>query len=83
MTKFWKEAQIVLFRFFDAVDELIFTKIVPTQKKKHPQHIIWIERGKWAQYLWTWRQSVVPNDIPRDFGPVIAFGAKFQIPVVR
>ena len=35
------------------------------------------------QYLWTWCQSVVPNDAPRDFGPEVAFGAKFQIPVAR
>ena len=34
-------------------------------------------------YFWTWRQSVVPNDAPRDFGPEVAFGAKFQIPVAR
>ena len=32
---------------------------------------------------WTWRQSVVPNDAPRDFSPEVAFGAKFQIPVAR
>ena len=32
---------------------------------------------------WTWRQSVVPNDVPRDFGPVIAFGAKVHIPLAR
>ena len=25
------------------------------------------------QYLWMRCQSVVPNDVPRDFGPVIAF----------
>ena len=31
----------------------------------------------------TWRQSVVPSDVPRDFGPVIAFGANVQIPVAR
>ena len=35
------------------------------------------------QYLWTWRQSVVPNDAPRDFGPEVAFGAKFQIPIAE
>ena len=35
------------------------------------------------QHLWTRCQSVVPNDVPRDFGPVIAFGAKVQIPVTR
>ena len=35
------------------------------------------------QYLWTWRQSVVPNDAPQDFGPEVAFGAKSQIPVAR
>ena len=35
------------------------------------------------QYLWTWCQSVVPNDAPRDFCPEVAFGAKFQIPVAR
>ena len=35
------------------------------------------------QYLWTWCQSVVPNDAPRDFDPEVAFGAKFQIPVAR
>ena len=35
------------------------------------------------QYLWTWCQSVVPKDAPRDFGPEVAFGAKFQIPVAR
>ena len=28
-------------------------------------------------------QSVVPNDAPRDLGPEVAFGAKFQIPVAR
>ena len=27
--------------------------------------------------------SVVPNDSLRDFGPEVAFGAKFQIPVAR
>ena len=35
------------------------------------------------QYLWTWRQSVVPNDAPRDFGPEVAFGTKVQMPVAR
>ena len=30
-----------------------------------------------------WCQTVVPNDAPRDFGPEVAFGAKFQIPVAR
>ena len=25
------------------------------------------------QYLWTWCQSVVPNDAPRDFDPEVAF----------
>ena len=35
------------------------------------------------QYLWTWCQSVVPNDAPRDFDPEVAFGAKFQMPVAR
>ena len=47
------------------------------------EHWISIKTRKWAQYLWTWRQSVVPNDAPRDFGPEVAFGAKFQIPVAR
>ena len=38
----------------------------------------------WRQLnLWTWCQSVVPNDAPRDFGPEVAFGVKFQIPVAR
>ena len=45
--------------------------------------IICTKRGKWAQYLWTWRQIVVPNNVPRDFGPEVAFGTKFQIPVTR
>ena len=27
--------------------------------------------------------DVVPNDAPRDFGPEVAFGAKFWIPVAR
>ena len=36
-----------------------------------------------AQSLCTRCQSVLLNDIPRDFGPVTAFGAKFQIPVTR
>ena len=45
--------------------------------------MICIKRGKSAQYLWTWCQSVVPNDVPRDFGPEVAFGAKVQIPVAR
>ena len=35
------------------------------------------------QYLWTWCQSAVPNDAPRDFASEVAFGAKFQIPVAR
>ena len=42
-----------------------------------------MKRRNCAQYLWVWRQSVVPNDAPRDFGPQVAFGAKFQIPVAR
>ena len=29
------------------------------------------------------QRHVQPNDVPRDFGPVVAFGAKSQIPVVR
>ena len=45
--------------------------------------MICIKRGKSAQYLWTWCQSVVPNDVPRDFGPEVAFGTKVQIPVAR
>ena len=40
------------------------------------------------QYLWTQCQRVVPNDVPRDFGPVIAFrylspgseGGKCRVP---
>ena len=44
---------------------------------------ITIKRRNCTQYLWTWRQSVVPNDAPRDFGPEVAFGAKFQISVAR
>ena len=35
------------------------------------------------QYLWTWCQSVVTNNGPRDFGPEVAFGANFQTPVAR
>ena len=31
--------------------------------------------------FWTWRQSFLPNDAPRDFDPEAAFGTKFQIPV--
>ena len=37
------------------------------------EHIICIKRAECAQCLWTWRQSVVPNDAPRDFGPQVAF----------
>ena len=32
MTRFRKEAKIVIFQFFKAVDEIIFTKLVPAQK---------------------------------------------------
>ena len=53
------------------------------RKKEYPEYIICIKRTKWTQYLWTWRQSFVPNDAPRDFGPEVAFGAKLQIPVAR
>ena len=37
------------------------------------------------QDLWTWCQRVVPNDVPRDFGPVIAFWVSQgeNIPVSR
>ena len=52
-------------------------------KTEYPKHIICIRSRKWEQYLWTWRQSVVPNDAPRDFGPEVAFGTKVQIPVAR
>ena len=45
-------------------------------KEEYPEHVICIKTGKWAQYLWTWRQSVIPNEVPRDFSPVIAFGTK-------
>ena len=54
-----------------------------TCEKETPKHIICIKSRKWEQYLWTWRQSVVPNDAPRDFGPEVAFGTKVQIPVAR
>lgn len=30
------------------------------------------------QYLGTWCQGVVPNDVPRNFGPVIAFVSKVE-----
>ena len=40
-------------------------------------------RHKLSAVPLTWRQSVVPSDVPRDFGPVIAFGANVQIPVAR
>ena len=54
-------------------------------KTENPKHIICIESRTWEQYLWTWRQSVEPNDAPRDFGPEVAFGTncKVQIPVAR
>ena len=42
-----------------------------------------IERSTSIDRAWTWRQSVVPNDAPRDFCPEVAFGAKFRIPVAR
>ena len=29
-----------------------------------------MQTRKRAQYLWTWRQSVVPNRVPQDFGRV-------------
>ena len=29
------------------------------------------------------RRVVEPIDAPRDFGPEVAFGAKFQVPVAR
>ena len=38
---------------------------------------------KWTQYLWTWYQSVVPNDIFRYFLAMTTLRAKFQIPVAR
>ena len=53
-------------------------------KKENPKHIICIKSRKWwEQYLWTWRQSVVPNDAPRDFGLEVTFGTMVQIPVAR
>ena len=60
-----------------------WNKLVLGNLRLRKKHIVCIKSGKRAQYLWTWRQSVVPNDVPRDFGPVIAFGAKVQIPVAR
>ena len=51
------------------------------RKKEYPESIICIKRRKRPPNLWTWRQSVVTNDFFRDFGPVMAFGGKVQVPV--
>ena len=64
-------------------EELQFPYIFVAYMKQSENWItkITIKGRNGAQYLCTWRQSVVPNDAPRDFGPQVAFGAKFQIPV--
>ena len=63
------------------------TNVVRTPGFRHllmrKLYLISINTINLTQYLWTWRQSVVPNDGPRDFGPEVAFGAKLQIPVAR
>ena len=30
-----------------------------------------------------WQQTVVPSNVPQDFGPVTAFGAKIKVPVTK
>ena len=52
-------------------------------KREYPKHIICIRIRKLKQCILTWRQSVLPNDAPRDFVPEVAFGSKVQIPVAR
>ena len=63
------------------------TNVVRTSNVRHrlmrKLYFISINTINLTQYLWTWRQSVVPNDGPQDFGPGVAFGDKFQIPVAR
>ena len=58
--------------------------IVWQMKQQEQNKTLYLHKeGKVGAVLWTWSQSVVPNDVPRDFGPVIAFGTKLQIPVAR
>ena len=79
---FWELVKAAILDVLETVKSVQFGKICACAKK-YSEHAISIKTRNRAQYLWTRCQSVVPNDVPRDFGPVIAFGAKFQIPVAR
>ena len=79
---FWELVKVSILDVLETVKNDEFGKICACANN-YPEHAISIMARNRAQYLWTRCQSVVPNDVPRDFGPVIAFGAKFQIPVVR
>ena len=79
---FWELVKVSILDVLETVKNDEFGKICACANN-YPEHAISIKARNRAQYLWTRCQSVVPNDVPRDFGPVIAFGAKFQIPVAR
>ena len=46
-------------------------------------HKISIKTRNLVQYFRTSRESVVPSEGARDFGPMIAFGAKLLKPVAK
>ena len=89
MNNFWKKkffstksSLISMLRELARVNDVstVMYSLDPTQFISFPR--IWQElQGTCAcanktprqQYLWTWCQSVVPNDFPRDFGPWVAF----------
>ena len=84
MSKLLKETKNVIFEFLERVESISYRKLLLLRKGLTRRYdFICIKREKWAPYNWTRCQSVVPNDVPRGFGPVIAFRAKFQIPVAR
>ena len=80
-------ASSVLFLFFLCVwlALLVFCsccfRLLFERSKESLDHTICIKIGN-ERSTWTWGQTVVPDDVPRVFDPLIAFGAEVQLLVM-
>ena len=54
-----------------------------SREQKSAQIILFAEKEENERSTWTRGQTVVANDVPRVFDPLMGFGAKVQIHVAR
>ena len=80
---FEKCRKLSFLNFFEAVEWLSSKKIVPSWKRVPLTHHLHKKRRMSVVPLDVASESIGPNDVARDLGPVIAFGANLQTPVSR